>query len=309
MDGHPVMGRTGTASFERGAVSESTLGLGRDTLAARAIRGLLANEFELAFQGIYHAATGALHSVEALVRWIHPEYGLLVPSTFFAAMENPIVARELTDFVIARACEHLGERQRTRRAVCPIAINVPPSVAAAPNFTAQLKRVLDQYGADPAWLEIELSETEDATQLLATPAQTRALRQTGVKLALDDFGTGYSSLAALSMMDFDTVKIARELIAAVPESPRACAVMSGVLKLLEQMNVTVVVEGVETNAQARWLAQWPGVLVQGFLWGKPRFGLNGLASHPEGHPAPTGYASLSPNAQVRTADAVRARAR
>lgn len=249
----------------------------RDALAARVLRGLIDNEFELAFQGIYNAATGALCSVEALVRWIHPDHGLLAPSAFLVAMENALVARELTDFVIARACAHLGERQHTGRAVCPVAINVPPSVAAGANFTAQLRRTLDQYGADPALLEIELSESEDATLFLASPAKTRALRNTGVKLALDDFGTGYSSLFALSMMDFDTIKLARELIVAVPESPRACAVMAGVLTMLDQMNVRVIVEGIETEAQARWLAQWPNVLVQGFLWGKPRIGFGNLA--------------------------------
>lgn len=249
----------------------------RDALAARVLRGLLDDEFELAFQGIYNPVTGALCSVEALVRWIHPEYGLLAPSAFFVTMENPLVARELTDFVIARACEHLGERQRAGRAVCPIAINVPPSVAAAPNFTPHLHRVLQHYGTDPSLLEIELSESEDAMLFLGSPAKTRALRSMGVKLALDDFGTGYSSLATLSIMDFDTVKIARELVVAVPDSPRACAVLAGVLSMLERLNARVVVEGVETDAQAGWLAQWPNVLMQGFFWGKPRIGLHNVA--------------------------------
>ncbi|HTJ93174.1 MAG TPA: EAL domain-containing protein [Pararobbsia sp.] len=243
----------------------------RDALAARVLRGLLDDEFALAFQGIYDAK-GALRSVEALVRWIHPDHGLLAPSAFLVTMEHPLVARELTDFVIARACEYLGERQRAGRAVCSVAVNVPPSVAAAPSFAAHLRRVFDQSGADPSLIEIELSESEDATLFLASPAKTRALRNTGIKLALDDFGTGYSSLSTLSIMDFDTVKIARELLVAVPESPRACAVMAGVLNMLEQMAVRIVVEGVETRAQARWLAQWPNVFVQGYLWGKPRLG-------------------------------------
>ncbi len=254
-------------------------------LANRVRRGLANGEFELAFQGIYHLGTGTLDSVEALIRWIHPERGLLLPSAFLSTMSDPLVAHELTYFVVARACRYLGERQRARHPVCPIAINVPPSIAARPGFAADVEDLAYAEGASPSLLEIELSETEDATALLATPALTRAFRDAGMRIAIDDFGTGFSSLASLGAMAIDTVKIARELMVSVPDNPRACAVMAGVITMLDELGVRIVVEGIETTAQSRWLARWPNLRVQGYLWGTPTLGPSAFASRE--HRAPS----------------------
>jgi EAL domain-containing protein (putative c-di-GMP-specific phosphodiesterase class I) len=273
----PLSRRWRVSAIDTVVENGSGTSIERAALANRVRKGLEVGEFELAFQGIHHCGSGELKSVEALIRWIHPEYGLLPPSAFLSTMSDPVVALELTYFVIARACRYLGERQRMGRAVCPVAINVPPSIAARPEFAADIERIALAHGANLSQLEIELSETEDATALLSSPALMRAIRNTGVRIAMDDFGTGYSSLATLSLIDIDTVKVARELMLAVPSNPRACAVTAGALDMLCDLGVRVVVEGIETAAQARWLSRWPDVLVQGYLWGKPRLGLASVA--------------------------------
>jgi EAL domain-containing protein (putative c-di-GMP-specific phosphodiesterase class I) len=240
-------------------------------LEQRVSEGLLAGEFRLAFQGIYDVQTGKLARVEALIRWMHPDYGMLLPDAFLVALDHPLVALQLTYHVIDGACRALAHAQRQGQRVCPIAVNVPPRVVADEHFPATVMQIARLHGVEPDLLELELVETEDATRLLAAPPLTKPLREAGMRLAIDDFGTGYSSLALLSTIDVDTVKVAREMLDGVPDCPRASAVASGVLSMLERLNVAVVVEGVETRALARWLAQWPKVLAQGFFYARPTF--------------------------------------
>ncbi|BCZ77716.1 hypothetical protein PTKU46_14200 [Paraburkholderia terrae] len=240
-------------------------------LEQRVSEGLLAGEFRLAFQGIYDVQTGKLARVEALIRWMHPDYGMLLPDAFLVALDHPLVALQLTYHVIDGACRALAHAQRQGQRVCPIAVNVPPRVVADEHFPATVMQIARLHGVEPDLLELELVETEDSTRLLAAPPLTKPLREAGMRLAIDDFGTGYSSLALLSTIDVDTVKVAREMLDGVPDCPRASAVASGVLSMLERLNVAVVVEGVETRALARWLAQWPKVLAQGFFYARPTF--------------------------------------
>jgi EAL domain-containing protein (putative c-di-GMP-specific phosphodiesterase class I) len=247
-----------------------------EPLFQRVRRGLRAGEFSLAFQGIYHAKTGALSSAEALIRWLHPDYGTLLPDAFISTVADPDVAREMTYFVIESTSRQLGQWQREGRTVFPIAVNVPASVAISEDFAQHLERLARSNGISPALLQIELSEAEDATKVLASKGLMGDLRALGVQVAIDDFGTGYSSLAMLSTMDIDVVKLAKEMLVAVPTCPRACAVVSAVLNLLDTLNVSVVVEGVETEAQSKWLAPWPNVLTQGFYYARPTFGVSNV---------------------------------
>jgi EAL domain-containing protein (putative c-di-GMP-specific phosphodiesterase class I) len=240
-------------------------------LEQRVSEGLQAGEFPLAFQGIYNVKSGKLERVEALIRWMHPDYGMLLPDAFLVALDHPLIALQLTYHVIDSACRVIANAQQNGMPVCPVAVNVPPGVVAHEHFAETIMRIARSYDVAPELLELELVETEDATRLLAAPPLTRPLREAGMRLAIDDFGTGYSSLALLSTIDVDTVKVAREVLGSVPGCPRASAVASGVLSMLERLGVTVVAEGVETPALAQWLTQWPKVLAQGFFYARPTF--------------------------------------
>jgi len=247
-----------------------------DHLCQRVRKGLRAGEFQLAFQGVYHAGTGALSSAEALIRWMHPQYGMLLPGAFISAIVDPGVASDMTHFVIDSTCSHLRSWQREGHPMFPIAVNVPPSVVAEASFAQRLEQSARSHGVAPGLFQVELSEAEDATKILASKGLMGALREIGVRIAIDDFGTGYSSLAMLSALDVDVVKLAKEMLVPVPDTPRACEVVSAILNLLEKLAVTVVVEGVETAAQAQWLARWPNVLAQGFYYARPMFGMSNI---------------------------------
>lgn len=247
-----------------------------DDLRRQVRKGLKAGEFHLAFQGIYGVSTGNLASAEALIRWKHPEYGMLLPGAFIETLSDPRIAHDMTRFVVESACRQLGQWQREGRTVFPIAINVPPSVMVGKGFVDSLQRIAHLHGVSPSMLQLEISEAEDGLRILSTRGFTEELRNIGARIAIDDFGTGYSSLAMLSNMEVDVVKLAKEMLESVPACPRACAVVSAVLTLLDKLDVSVVVEGVETAAQADWLAQWPNLLIQGFYYARPTFGLSSV---------------------------------
>ena len=264
----------------------------RNRLGQRIQQGLSAGEFHLVFQGIYRSRTLELERIEALIRWNHPDYGLLLPDAFVPALHDDLeVAVDVTHFVIDRACAQLAACLRAGQTAHPLAVNVPPSVAAQENFAAEVEAIARMHGVAPELLEIELVETEDTAKILATRTLTRPLRESGIRISMDDFGTGYSSLALLSEMDVDTVKLARELLAFVPTRQRASAVIAGILALLDELDIRVVVEGVETADQAHWLEQWPNVLVQGYYFSLPTSDLsavlNGLDTTRRSTPART----------------------
>src|SRR6187402_445245 len=121
----------------------------KDQLCQRVRRGLRPGEFALAFQGVYNVKTGALSSAEALIRWLHPEYGTLLPDAFICTIEDPAVARDMTDFVIKSVSRQLGQWQHEGRPVFPIAVNVPPSVAMSEHFTQHVERIARSNGITP----------------------------------------------------------------------------------------------------------------------------------------------------------------
>ncbi|SAK44272.1 RNase II stability modulator [Caballeronia hypogeia] len=242
----------------------------------RVLEGLKTGEFCIAYQGIYRVDSGDLAQMEALIRWRHPEYGLMLPGAFSEAFKDAEIMLELTWFVMDAVAADIEAWRECGGAHYPVAVNVPPSVAALPGFAERMENICRAHGVSPDCIELELSESEDLARFPSMSKVVRRFRNKGVSIAMDDFGTGYACLAALGPIDFKTVKIAKELLAEAPRSPNACMVFSSVLALLTRLNVAIVVEGVETPAQAQWLAQWPHVLAQGFFLARPAFGMSNV---------------------------------
>jgi EAL domain-containing protein (putative c-di-GMP-specific phosphodiesterase class I) len=263
----------------RGATRAKAASTSRDeTLGLRIRKGLKAGEFGVAFQPVVHAQTLKLLNVECLLRWQHPEYGLLLPECFVSAFEDGKTAREVTEFMLESVCLQLSEMRRAGESLPAAAINIQPSQLLDETFVATIRDTTRRHGVDPLLLELELVATEDASTLLSTQEFTRSLRQLGVRIALNDFGSGYSPLAMLGVAQIDTVKLARGFMARVPASARDCVVMTGLLDLLDKLDMRVVVEGVESEAQLRWLRQRPKVYVQGYHVARPQAQLsNALA--------------------------------
>ncbi|MDR5856505.1 EAL domain-containing protein [Caballeronia sp. LZ062] len=244
-----------------------------DTLKTRVLEGLEAGEFCMAYQGIYRVDSGELAQMEALIRWRHPEFGVLLPGAFHEALEDEEVMLEVTDFVMNAVSHDIATWQASGGAAYPVAINVPPSVAAAEGFAERLDAVCRDHGIAPSSIEVELSENQDLARFPSIAKVVQRLRARGVNVAMDDFGTGFACLAALGPISFGTVKIAKELLAEAPHNADARTVFSSVLALMARLKLSVVVEGVETAAQAQWLAQWPHAFAQGFYLARPAFGI------------------------------------
>jgi EAL domain-containing protein (putative c-di-GMP-specific phosphodiesterase class I) len=240
------------------------------------LQGLKAGEFCIAYQGIYRVDSGELAQMEALIRWRHPEYGVLLPGAFSEAFKDAEVMRELTWFVLHAVASEIEAWRMRGGERYSVAVNVPPSVAALPGFAERMESICRSHDVNPDCIELELLESEDLARMPSMPKVVQRLRNKGVSVAMDDFGTGYSCLAALGPIDFGTVKIAKELLAEAPRCPNARLVFSSVLALLTRLKVSIVVEGVETAAQAQWIAQWPHVLAQGFFLARPAFGIDNV---------------------------------
>ncbi len=242
-------------------------------LENRVRQGLRAGEFHLVFQGAYGAASGALARLEAQIRWTHPDYGLLLPGIFMMPLEHPQVALEMASFVVDGVCRELRDCLAAKLPLQPVAIAVPAHVALHESFASELARVASYYGVPPRLFEIEVSDSADAAKLLSLRTLTADLRDAGVSISLGKWGNGASSLALLGVLNVDTVTIARELMAAVPRDARAGVVMASVMDLLHALDMRVVVNGVDTEEQLRWLSRWPEALAQGLLFARAQPGL------------------------------------
>jgi len=245
-------------------------------LENRVLQGLRAGELHLVFQGAYRAGDGALARIEAQVRWKHPDYGLLLPGIFMMPLEHPQIAMEMALFVVDGVCREMRDCLAAQLSLQPVAIAVPAHVALHESFASELVRVAGSYGVPPQLFEIEVSDSAEAAKLLSLRTLTADLRDAGVSLTLGKWGNGASSLALLGALDVDTVAFARELMAAVPRDARAGMVMSALMDLLHALDVRVVVNGVDTEEQLRWLSRWPEALVQGVAVARAQAGLAGM---------------------------------
>ncbi|SDF95755.1 EAL domain-containing protein [Paraburkholderia phenazinium] len=247
-----------------------------DGLANRISQGLRAGEFHMMYQGVYHVGTGWLSRAEAQVRWMHPQYGLLLPGVFMSQLEQSDVAHQMSCFMVERTCHELSVCLAQGLKPCPVSLSVYPFVAMSEGFATDIREIARSYGVAPNLLEIELPESEDAARVLSVRVLTEALRDLGVGISYGEFGAGRASLASLGALDMDTVKLAREWVASVPDEPRSCKVVEGLLALFETLDVRVVVSGVETEEQARWLGRWGGALAQGGFYSRPVRELAGM---------------------------------
>ncbi len=229
-------------------------------------RALAEEQFVLHFQPIVDLRTGTIAGAEALVRWQHPDHGLLPPGPVVALAEETGLIVPLGNWVLAAAC-----RQAARWAADGFAIGMSVNVSArqlhTPDFVDTVAAALTESGLPPERLTLEL--TESALIRPTALALLRDIRALGVRVALDDFGTGYSSLSYLQRHPFDLIKVDRSFVSRLGETPAAEGIVRCVLDLAAVLNTPVVGEGVETQAQADLLAACGCALAQGYFYGKP----------------------------------------
>ncbi len=230
-------------------------------------RGLAANELRLYLQPQVNAQ-GHVVGAEALVRWQHPEHGLMTPGNFIPIAEESELINELGRWVLQTVCAHLGALRREGLRL-PIAVNISPRQFHQPGFVHGVQDILQAKGADPDDLVIEITESIVMDQMDSVVRKMSHLTGLGVKFSLDDFGTGYSSLAYLKRLPIHELKIDRSFVQDAPTDPSDAALVEAILSVARHLRLKVVAEGVETTEQSEFLNARGQVIQQGYLHGRP----------------------------------------
>jgi EAL domain-containing protein (putative c-di-GMP-specific phosphodiesterase class I) len=207
--------------------------------------------------------------VEALVRWQHPDRGLVSPAHFIPLAEETGLIVPIGEWVLREACVQHKKWLDAGKRVGKMAVNLSPRQFRQKKFPEKVQAILDETGLDPKHLELEITESCAMEHAGETINQLNELNQMGMYLAIDDFGTGYSSLAYLQRFPIQKLKIDRSFVNDIHDDLNDAAITKTIIGLAHSMHLRVVAEGVETEHQAEWLRQQGCDQAQGFLYSKP----------------------------------------
>jgi diguanylate cyclase (GGDEF)-like protein/PAS domain S-box-containing protein len=231
-------------------------------------RAFAHEEFELHYQPQVRLCDGTVIGAEALLRWRHPERGLVDPHAFIEALAGNTLAIEVGRWVLVTACAQAADWRRRGFPINRIAVNLFPKQLHHASLIADVETALSSSGLPPDLLELEITENialnhEEAAKPLAQ------LREQGVKIAFDDFGTGYASLRYLTMFPVSRIKIDRSFVLDIASGAKSATIVRSLIGMAQSLGLEVIAEGVETVAQAEFLAKERCEEAQGFLYGKP----------------------------------------
>lgn len=262
----------------RNGVSWFVPELGRATLARLELgnqlrRAITQRQFELHYQPQICLATGHVTGVESLIRWRHPERGLLPPGQFIPVAEESYLMSRISAWVLQEACRQAAAWRLTGHPPLRLAVNISARQFERDDIIQLVSAALWQSGFDPSWLDLEITESVLMHDPEGSARRIIQLRAMGVRIAIDDFGTGYSSLAYLQRFPVDTLKIDRSFVAALGNGPEVdpgpSALLQAIIALAHSLHLTVVAEGVETPAQHTLLRQLGCDEAQGYLFAYP----------------------------------------
>jgi len=241
----------------------------RLTLESNLRHALERDELVVYYQPRVEITSGRLLSFEALVRWRHPELGLVSPAQFIPLAEETGLIVPIGEWVLATACRQNREWQNGGLPAVSVSVNLSSVQFRKPDLYDTVVRVLGESGLDPMWLELELTESllmQNADSVVDT---LKRFRSAGIQLSIDDFGTGYSSLSYLKRFPIDTLKIDREFIREVTTNADDAALATSIILMGRSLKLRVVAEGVETESQLSFLRIMQCDEAQGFLYSPP----------------------------------------
>ncbi len=244
--------------------------VGALALEADLRRALKSDELFVVYQPVVDLASLAVTAVEALVRWRHPQRGLVAPSEFMAAAAEAGLIDEVASLLLRKACQQFVRWRASLREHAPplLAVNLSRAQLKQPGMVQDLDTLLRQCGMQPECLQLEVTESL-AAQDLPVQATLRLLKQLGVKLALDDFGTGYSSLACLHQLPVDTVKVDRSFVQHAQTVEYHRVLIEATIRVARTLGMTTVADGIETEGQASLLRELQCDRGQGDLFSQP----------------------------------------
>jgi len=227
------------------------------------------NEFELYYQPQINAETKKIIGAEALIRWIHPEKGMILPLKFIPIAESSGQILEIGKWVIQQAMKDMKKWKDDDRDISIISINLSVRQLNDNGLITIIKDSLEATECDPSWIEFEITEGYAMSDHQTATSLLEEIHELGCKLSIDDFGTGYSSLAYLKRLPIQKLKIDQSFVQDIPGNVDDEAIVSAVILIAKSLNLSVIAEGVETELQQSFLLEHDCYLAQGYLYSKP----------------------------------------
>ncbi|SUY00553.1 signal transduction protein [Citrobacter youngae] len=227
------------------------------------------NQFELWYQPKYTAGDRSLTGFEALLRWHHPERGILLPAEFLPALEETGLIIPVGTWVLQQACSQLYQWKSQGHTEWTLAVNLSPAQFEQPDIVDIVCDALAQYQLSPAHLTLELTESTALKNLKRSVEVLNAFADLGITVSIDDFGTGYSNILMLKSLPARELKIDRIFVKDISENSKNTKIVSTIIDIAHSMNMRVVAEGIETQEQETLLTQMGCGVLQGFLYAKP----------------------------------------
>lgn len=239
------------------------------TLEASLRHALERCEFLVYYQPQVELLEGKIVGAEALVRWQHPERGLVSPGEFIPLAEESGSIAPIGEWVLREACQQVKLWQAAGLPPVRVSVNLSFRQFNQPDLIGRLVNILKETSLDAAYLDLELTESILVQNVEAAKRRLKALKAQGVKISLDDFGTGYSSLSYLQQFPFDTLKIDRCFVRNINSDPKNAALTTAIISMASGLNLNVVAEGVETQEELTFLCQQRCNTIQGYLFSRP----------------------------------------
>ncbi|MGD8497257.1 MAG: EAL domain-containing protein [Chromatiales bacterium] len=275
--------------------TESMNEMARDRLfmEGKLRRALSNGEFELHYQPVVDLASGRVVGAEALLRWHEPDEGMIPPGRFMGFAEDSGLIVPIGEWVLHEACRQNQAWQCAGLPPISIAVNISAVQVRRVELNVLLEQVLGESRLEPRWLDLEITETSLLTGEARAARLLGKLRELGLKISLDDFGTGYSSLSYLRRFPIDTLKIDRSFVRDIAEDPDDEAIASTIVAMGRRLKLSVIAEGIETEAQLNLLGSHGCGLGQGYLFSPPVPAVQFRKLLEEGYEQPATRAALA----------------
>jgi len=243
--------------------------LKRLTLECSLRRAVERKEFAVYYQPQVKADTGEITGMEALVRWMHPELGIVSPADFIPLAEDTGLIVSIGEWVLRTACAQTKAWHDAGFPHLRIAVNLSPRQFIQKDLVAMVRQTLRETGLDANYLELELTEGSVMEDNECAIATLQELRDIGIKISIDDFGSGYSSLSRLEHLPINVLKIDQSFVRDMTNNPKSAAIMTAIITLAHNLDLKVVAEGVEVEEQSKFLRLLKCDYMQGYLFSRP----------------------------------------
>jgi diguanylate cyclase len=227
------------------------------------------NEFQLYYQPQINLKTKKIVGVEALIRWQHPEYGMIAPAEFIPMAEESGFIIPLGEWILKTACSQMQKLQIEGFGNFNLAVNISAYQFRQENFIQLINNIITDTNFNPYLLELELTETVFIQDIEVVKSKINELKHDGIQLSIDDFGTGYSSFKYLQELSFRHLKIDRYFISNIDKLEKKQSIIKSIIQLASGLNINIIAEGVETKEELNWLKQNHCSMIQGYFFSRP----------------------------------------